>query len=215
MKRIILTAILSGLVISGPAFARHWRVGANLGLAIGNSGVSDINSQLASSGLNATASSSDDKRMAWSASIGYKVTPKWEVDLSYVNLGKVSTTFSGTASSIDTFLSASSHIHPNTARALRLTETFRQIIWSVPQFHVTETVGFFGWRSDYTLNGVSTSLKVHEHGLGPTLGIGLEKGLDQIAWMPRHLSADANWNIYSIDNQLIHMLSIGLIYSFK
>jgi len=211
MKRIIMTALLSTLVISN-AVAGEWNVGGGFGYASGDTGTGELNHDLTARGLNATASSSDDSRTAWQLYFGYNYTPSWGVEVAYVDLGDVSTRFTGTATDIDAFLAASSDIHPNTAQGLQLSGVYHYPLKFLPQLQAEARLGAFAWQSKYTLNGVTSSRSVDERGTDITYGLGLSLGLDQIRWMPPGFSATLNWDRTGVDGEPIDLLTLGLRY---
>jgi len=211
MKRIIMTALLTTFVISN-AVAGEWNVGGRLGQASGDTGTSELNNDLAARGLNATASSTDDTRTAWQLYFGYDFTPDWGLEAAYVDLGDVSTRFTGTALDIDAFLAASSNSHPNTAQGLQLSGVYHYPLKFMPQLQAEARLGAFAWQSKYTLNGVTSSRSVDERGTDITYGLGLALGLDQIRWMPPGFSVTLNWDRYGIDGEPIDLLSLGLRY---
>jgi len=214
MKRVSATAVLCGVLCSGNALAGEWNIGASLGSARGDTGTGDLNRELAARGLNATASSSDDSRTAWRLYFGYDYTPNWGVEAGYVDLGEVTTTFTGTATDIDAFLAASGDVHPNTAQGWQLSAVYRQVLGS-PRLHAVARLGAFAWSSQYTLQGVGSSRDVDERGTNLSVGLGLQMGLDEIAWMPPGFAGHLDWDRYSIDGEPIDLLSLGLSYRFR
>lgn len=215
MKRSLMMLIAASVLIGHQAVAGVWSVGAGYGWASGDTGTGDINSDLRAGGLDAQASSSDDTRGMWQAFMGYDFTPRWGVEAAYVDLGDVETTFSGTAVDIDTFLAASSDIHPNTAQGWQVSGVFRYELGLLPQFRGVARLGAFAWESDYELKGNGSSRDVDEDGIDLTLGLGLELGLDRISWMPSGFVTHLKWDRYNVDNEAIDALSVGLSYRFE
>ena len=145
MRPIRFTLCLLSL-LSGQAQAGDLSLGANLGIARGDSGAGDLSDRLRENGLDASASSSDDDRSAWQFRLGYAFTPHWGVEAGYTNLGDVETTFTGTAADIDSFLSASGDIHPNTADGVLLSGVYRhQLVDRLPQLNAVARAGAFVW----------------------------------------------------------------------
>jgi len=215
MKCLIPMVVCSSVLFAANAIAGEWNIGANYGVATGDTGTSDLNKDLAAQGLNATADSSDDTRTAWTLYMGYDFLPNWGVEGGYVDLGEVTTSFSGTATDIDTFLAASSDIHPNTAQGWQLSGVYYYPFEALPQLKAKARVGAFFWESDYTLHGVTAFRNVDESGTDISFGLGLKWMLDQFDWTPPGLSANVNWDRYSIDGEPIDLFSVGLAYRFR
>jgi hypothetical protein len=174
-----------------------------------------LSRELAARGLDARATSSDDARGGWQLHFGYDYTPNWGVEVAYVDLGEVETTFKGTASDIDAFLSSSSDIHPNTAQGWQLSGIYRHPLDYLPQLEATARLGVLSWSSEYSLHGVSASRTVDESGTDLSYGLGLALGLDALAWMPAGFVASLDWDRYDIDGEPLDMLSLGLSYRFE
>lgn len=206
---IVMGALLLQL---GVAQAGDWVLGVNYGVAKGDTGAGDLNADLQARGLDAEASSSDDSRTAWRYTLGYEYTPRLGVEFAYVDLGKVETTFSGTAVDIDSFLSSVDDLHPQTAKGWLLGGKYRHGIYD--WLHLHGRLGVFSWRSKYTVSGANTSRDVTESGLDFTLGAGVELGLDRMAWMPPGVSVGVDWERYTIDNEPINLWSLGVSYRF-
>lgn len=202
-------------LLSGGAQAGDWSLGANLGTARGDSGAGDLSDRLRQSGLDAVASSSDDNRFAWQFRLGYAFTPRWGVEAGYTNLGDVETTFTGLALDIDSFLSASSGIHPNTADGLLISGVYRYPMGSLPQFNAVARAGAFFWRSEYDLNGITRSLKVKENGTDLSFGLGLEFGLERFESLPQGMALALDWQRFKVDDEEIDLFSLGFSYRFR
>jgi hypothetical protein len=201
-------------LLSCDTHAGDWSLGANLGTARGDSGAGDLSNRLRESGLDAVASSSDDNRFAFQFRLGYAFTPRWGVEAGYANLGDVETTFTGTATDIDSFLSASSGIHPNTADGILLSGVYRHPLGSLPQLNAVARGGIFFWKSEYDLNGVTRSQKVKENGSDLSFGLGLEFGLERFESLPPGMTLGLDWQRFKIDKEEINLFSLGFSYRF-
>lgn len=208
MKRLLLiTALLSlPLLPLGSAQAGDWIVGGNLGMARGDSSASELDNQLAAQGLDASASSADDNRGAWQLYAAYDYTPRWGVALGYVDLGKVTTRFSGTTAGIDTFLASSSDIHPQTAQGWQLAGRFRYPLDEHSALRAQ--LGAFAWKSDYTLATASASRRVTRSGTSASAALGVE----HTVW--RHTALHLDYARYAIDGEPVAVLSLGMSYRF-
>jgi hypothetical protein len=193
----------------------HWYFGLNLGNANGETGAGDLTTQLTERGLDAEASSEDDNRFAWQLRLGYALTPDWGLEIGYVDLGNVKTTFTGSALDIDAFLSASSDIHPNTANGFLFSGVYRYPLGWIPRLAAEVRAGAFIWSSDYDLNGTTSSLRVDENGTDLSFGLGLSLGLDQLDLLPPGMAAHLEWQRFDLDDEWIDMFSLGLSYRLR
>lgn len=213
MRQVIGIVVLCAILGSSSAAAAGWNLGGSAGLASGDTGSGELNKELAARGLNATASSTDDSRTAWQLYFGYDYTPNWGVQMAYVDLGDVSTRFSGSTTDIDAFLASSSDIHPNTAQGVQLSGLYYYPLKFVPNLKAEARLGAFAWRSKYTLNGGTSSRTVEDRGTDIAFGLGLAMGLDALRWMPPGFSVTLNWDRYSIDSEPIDLYSLGVRYN--
>jgi len=203
MKRLAL--IGAGLLLPlSQSFAGEIYLTLHAGMATGDTDASQLDSQLASAGLNANASSSDDSRTAWRLGMGYQITPNWAVELSQVELGKVTTRFSGMAIDINNFLTSVSDIHPQTAEGWQLSGLYRHLL--AEKSWVVARAGLFDWHSDYTLSDGSVTRNVTASGKSGTYGVGVEVKLRE------RLRVGVNYDRYSIDSEAISMVSAGITY---
>jgi hypothetical protein len=215
MRQLGYTLSLVTLLTPASGQAVDLSFGANLGIAQGETGSGEINHQLSESGLDAHASSSDDHRTAWQIRLGYAFTPNWGLELSYVDLGDVETTFSGSAADIDSFLSASSDIHPNTADGLLISGVYRHPFGSLTSLNGVVRAGAFIWSSEYRLNGITASRRVNENGTDLSFGLGLELSLDKLNEAASDFTLQLGWDRYRIDKEQIDLLSLGLSHRFS
>jgi hypothetical protein len=217
MKGIRFSLISILLMACTVALAQErgpWRLGVTLGNANGETGAGDLTTQLIERGLDARASSEDDTRFAWQLRLGYLLTPDWGLEVGYVDLGDVETTFTGSALDIDTFLSASSDVHPNTANGFLFSGVYRYPLGRIPQLTAEARAGAFIWSSEYDLNGTTRSLKVDENGSDLSFGLGLSWGLDQLELLPPGMATHLEWQRFDLDDEWIDLFSLGLSYRF-
>ena len=171
MKRLVL--ISAGLLLPlTQSLAGESYMQLQLGRAAGDTEASQLDSQLAAEGLNATASSSDDNRSAWQLGVGYQFTPKLAVEFSRVELGEVTTRFSGTAVDINDFLTNIGDIHPQTADGWQLSGIYRHPL--AEKSWLLARAGLFDWESNYTLSSGTVSRGVSASGNSATYGVGIE-----------------------------------------
>lgn len=206
MKRLALISAALLLPLT-PALAGEWVVGSTFGKAAGDTSASQLDSQLAAAGLGVNATSNDDNRNAWSLSLGYDFDSNWGLELGYVDLGPVETTFSGTTSDINSFLNSVSTIHPQTAQGWRMGGVYSLPIAEKSWFLLRG--GVLNWSSDYTVSTSSVSRNINASGSGITFGLGVE-----VEMMP-NTRAGVDYNRYDIDGESISVYSAGLSYRFK
>jgi hypothetical protein len=206
MKRLIAlsTALLLPL---GASYGGDWMVAGSLGMAQGDTAASELNSQLSALGLNATASSTEDNRTAWQLTLGYQYTPRWGVEVGYVDLGKVKTSFSGVTSDVDAFLTTTSDIHPQTAQGWQLSGVFRYPL--AQQFGAKARLGGFVWNSDYTLSTATVSRNVSSYGSSVFAGVGVEYTV------LRNTVTYLDYDRYTIDGEPVSVLSLGISYRLE
>jgi hypothetical protein len=217
MKRCTILLIMLPLLAVNAAEGgeiQRWTLGANLGTARGDSGTRELSEQVRALGIEGRVGTSDDKRFAWQLRLGYAFTPRWGVEVGYVDLGKVETTFTGTAIDFDAVLSNSRHIHPHTADGLLLSGIYRHPIGGIPQFEGVARAGAFVWSSEYELNAANSSRTVDEHGTDLSFGLGLSLGLDRLESLPSGTAAQLEWQRFNLDSEWIDLFSVGLSFRF-
>lgn len=218
MKQGRLTLLLILLLASAAVLGKerhYWSLDANLGLAHGETGARELTAQLADSGLDASAVSGDASRFAWQLRLGYSFTPRWGLEIGYVDLGEVETRISGATLDIDAFLAASRDIHQNTAQGILLGGVYRHPLGRIPQLEGVVRAGALVWRSDYDLVSASRTLEVEENGTGLSFGLGLSLGLDRLGSLPSGMAAQLEWQHFDLDGEGIDLISLGLSYRFQ
>lgn len=204
----VLTTLTVGLLLPlGASYGGDWTVAGSLGRAQGDSGASELNSQLAATGLDATASSTEDNRTAWQLTLGYRYSPRWGVELGYVDLGKVKTAISGTTSDVNTFLASAREIHPQTAQGVQLSGVFRYPLSE--RFGAKARLGGFSWSSDYTLSTPTAAHKVSSYGNSVVAGVGVEYAA------LRNTALYLDYDRYSIDGEPISVIAFGISYRLE
>ena len=191
------------------ALAGSWVIGASFAI-ITDDDDNSLNSQLVDSGLNATANTNDTFRVVSQLYGGYDFSNRWGAELGYLDLGKVETTFTGTAVDIETFLNSAQNIHPQTAQGLLISAVHYIPIDSGTR--VKARVGMFDWQADYTLQGGGAERSVNQNGTDISYGVSLEMG----AWRRKNeMLGHIKWDHYSIDKEGIGVLAVGFSYHFK
>jgi hypothetical protein len=202
------TLLVAGLLLPlSQALAGSWGISGHIGRAMGDTDNSDLNNQINSQGLNATASSSQHNRTAWQLLLSYRYTPAWSVELGYVDLGDVSTNLSGNTANIDAFLTSVSDIHSRTAYGWQLSASYHYPIDATA--NVVVRAGVLDWRSKYRLQTNTASHTVSEDDVSGMYSLGIDKDLGQ------NKTLNVNYSRYDIDGETIPVLAVGLTYTFN
>ncbi len=197
------------LALSDVALAGKWIMGISIGAAKSDNDDGLLNSQLAASGLNATASTENSIDIRWQLYGGYDFVDRWGIELGYLDLGKVETTFTGTTSDIEAFLNSAQDIHPQTAQGWLLS-----MIHYFPIDYDTRLkarIGVYNWEADYTLQGGNASKSVSENGSDISFGIGLELG----EWHATGTIGHLKWDHYTIEDKQFEIFSFGFSFVFQ
>lgn len=207
-KRIVVFALLF-VLLNGSAQAEKWTFGVNFaGLTNANEG-DDLNSQLADSGLNVTATSPNTIRLILQLFASYHFNDSWAAELTYLDLGKVETSFSGTAVDIDTFLTSVEDIHPQTAQGWLLSANR-----FLPLDHDTRLklrAGLYSWTADYTLQGDTASRSVNQSGTDLSLGASIVFGRCYKKGTLGYISFDHT----SVEETDFSVVGFGFSYCFR
>jgi large repetitive protein len=197
------------LFFSGSVLAGSWIIGYSMAVTTGSNNDGLLNSQLADSGLNAEADTEDNFRIIWQLYGGYDFAERWGVELGYLDMDMVKTTFTGTAADIDAFLSSAQDIHPQTAQGWLLSMVHYFPINS--QNRVKVRIGMYDWVADYTMQGGSITKSISQDGFDLSYGVGLEMG----SWHRESAIGHIKWDNYTVDKTEFRVLSVGFSYKFE
>ena len=204
-----IIAVLVLLALNESALAGKWIIGGSIAATKSENDDALLNSQLEASGLNATAKTEDDIRIRWQLYGGYDFAERWGVELGYMDLGKVETTFTGTTVDIDAFLNSAQDIHPQTAQG-----------WLVSMTHyfpidygtrIKARIGIYNWEADYTLQGGNASKSVSQNGSDISYGIGIELG----EWHTTGAIGHLKWDHYNVEDKDFEVIAFGFSFGFK
>lgn len=209
MKIKQAAGLITLLLINGSVMADQWMVGGSLGLAFGDASGSELNNQLTDRGISATVGGIDAERTMLQLFAGYEYLPRWRVELAYVDLGDVEAAINGTISGINSYFTSGQDIYPQTATGWQLSSVYRYSMSG--RLQLTARLGIYNWTTDYTLESATRSLAVSESGTDLSYGIGLETG----RWiMAGGIVGQVNLDHYSINNEAINVLAVGVSYRF-
>ena len=203
MRRLVPVV---ALLVVGNAQAESWYLGGSFGVVDSDESISHLNGQLSAAGLDASASSVDDKRTGWKLYTGRDLTDYIGVELGYANLGDSNVEIKGNVTDIDTALNSVTDIHPSTAQGI-----FAHVKVHIPLATKTRlnlSAGPFLWRAKYTISTTGASKNVDESGNSISLGVGLSQQLTKSIQL--RLEGDN----FMIDGENILMWTLGAAYQF-
>jgi len=209
---IKLTGLLVGLLMCNMMTgnivqAKGWVIGGNLGVATGDDARSSLSNQLSDNGINTTVNSSGSSRAGWQLFTAYQFTAALGVEVAYVDLGEVDVSFTGSASSIDAFISSIDNIGSDTAQGFRLSATYHYEL--AEKLKLQGRLGVFRWDNEYIYYGDSIIKKFKNSGSDISFGLALEHVLTD------SVSANLAWDHYVLDSETANLFSLGLSYRFQ
>jgi hypothetical protein len=209
MKKILTTSLMILLLISGPALASKWMVGGSIGAAVGKTDENEMNQELIDKLINARIGGVDNERLTGRLFVGYEFTPRWGVELGYVDLGETSAYVEGTSTGINNYFADGQYVYPQTAKGLDLSGIYRYPVNGM--FQLTAQAGVYAWNSEYTVDTNFGSRDVSNTGFDLTYGLGVEVG----RWIRRGgFVGQFNWNQYQVNSQYIQTWTAGVSYRF-
>jgi len=208
---IKLTGLLMGLLMCNMMTgnivqAKGWIIGGNLGVATGDDARTSLSNQLSDNGINTTANSSGSSRVAGQLFTAYQFTSALGVEVAYVDLGEVDVGFTGSAPSIDAFISSIDNIGSDTAQGFRLSASYHYKL--ADKLRLQGRLGVFFWDSEQIYYGESLVKKFKNSGSDISFGAALERVLTE------KISANLAWDHYIIDSEAVDLFSLGLSYKF-
>jgi hypothetical protein len=210
--KIVLSAVLTGLLTCQSVHAGGIIIGGNYGIATGGEDAASLNNALAGQGIDAKASTSGDIRTAWQAYLTYQFLPSWGIELAYVNLGEASITFEGIDQSIEDILEKIGDSHPRSAQGVKLAATYRFELNK--NLQLQSKLGAFFWDTEYTFSGTDpltgqfSSRTVTIDGTDVSFGLGL------VHKLTNEISAHLDWDFYSLDKEFVNTFGFGVSYMF-
>jgi len=208
LKYIFIPVLMIALT-HGSALAGRWYIGASLAAAKTDNDDDQLNRQLADSGLNATAETQDDIRMPRQLYVGFGFTDQWGIELAYLDLDKVETTFTGTTVDIEAFLNSAQYIHPQTAQGL-----LYSVVYYLPVDYTTRVkfrLGMYDWSADYTLQATTASKVVSQGGSDMSYSVSMELG----DWHSEGVVGHIKMEQYTIDQKDLKVVAFGFSYFFE
>lgn len=205
MKKQVLFFALS--TVLGATSVQAADTGFYIGGSFGQSKVSDfsssdVNSGLASLGINAT-STTDDKDTGWKAFAGYRIMKYLAVEGAYANLGEVSANIISTA--------------PVAGTANVQLENEAWTISALGILPLNDKFSLFGrlglnvWNIDVSASGTGSGGATYS---GSDDGTGVVYGLGAAFHLTPNLNLRAEWERYDFDGDDLDFMSVGLGWSF-
>ncbi len=214
--KIVSMIMLTGLLTCSSANADGLIFGGNFGIATGGEDAESFNEQLRDLGLNIPdgqgATTSGDIRATWQLFATYQFLPHWGVEVAYVDLGEATVDFSGIDEPIDEIFDVIGDLHPRSAQGVKLSLTYRFALNNSLQLQ--SKLGVFSWETDYFFSGTTPqgdfiSRTISISGTDISLGLGL------VHKLTNEVSAHLDWDLYTIDSEVVNTFMFGASYLFE
>lgn len=174
--------------------------------AFGDVGADDMNDRMTELGYQANARVYDQNRNAWEAAFGYRLNSSIDLQLGYLDLGKVTTRLSGNAVDIRDYLNSANVVHPRSADGYAF--ALRGRYYLNDQLFLYGRLGLLRADSEYYADAEIDQATRTRKENSRFFGVGYE-----YQFRPRwsfHFSGD----IYRIEDENIKVLGLGLAYQF-
>jgi opacity protein-like surface antigen len=181
-------------------------VGLNLLSVHSDERSSDFQKELDALALNATVTQSDLKRNGWSIYAGYRMQGNAALEFGYADLGDVSTTITGQALDVNSFITDVKNVYPSTASGLTADIVHRLPVKTGIDAFIRG--GVFLWKEDYTLHGNGVSKSFSDSGLGIRLGAAMEMAFNE-SWAGRF-----GWSMYRFSGARVDTWELGVSYRY-
>lgn len=156
--------------------APHWYGSIQQGIARSDASAAALNRQLHQAGYDVVADIGNETRFAWRARVGYQWHPHFALELGYVNLGGVSSAFSGEVADVSGLLSSIADVYPFSAKGVELTLAGRYPLGD--RVSATARVGALRWNSRVALSdGSGVTARRSRSGTDAFAGLGLAVGM--------------------------------------
>jgi len=167
---------------------------------------SDFQNDLAALGLTATITQTDLSRSGWQPYVGYQVNERLALELSYVELGDVSTQISGSTTDVNSYLNTATVVHPTTASGWNLRAVGQKAIND--KFSGQIHIGAFMWSADYRLASANASKSFDDDGVSMSFGLGLQYEVN------KQIPIKLGWSQYKLNDANVQVWELGLGYQF-
>jgi len=176
----VLTIIFITFTTSAIAADKKWYLGVGTGAAHTDVKGGDYDADLLSLGYTAT-SKIDNNTLGWKLFAGYRLNKRWDIEVSYIDLGEVNSTTTVTSPALPTavaqqaFVDAAATVHPYSIDALTVSGKAN---WSLNKdMTAFGKIGIYAWNADILVRCVGCATAVvapdDESGVDWTVGIGL------------------------------------------
>jgi len=201
----VFAALCANAAAAEPA---HWYGGASVAQARSDVNASDVTQRLQQQGYAVTANASDENRFAWRAYGGYQWTRYVSAEIGYVELGNVTTSYSGNVADVSQFLLDANKLQPPSAQGVDLAMVAHYDLGA--HFSVQARAGIFVWDAAFrTSNIAGQAVRRNESGADALVGVGAELS------MSRHWSANAQYTRYSVSGDHIEFIAAGIAYRWR
>jgi len=167
---------------------------------------SDFQTDIDNSGLSAAVTQTDLSRSGWSSYIGYQFHDRLALELGYVDLGKSTTSLSGLAPDVNTFINKAETVYPVTGSGWTLNFVGRAPLSK--RVDVLLNFGAFLWQAEYDLSSETVSKTFTKDGFDITMGLALE--MNVLAHVPVRLGLTK----YRFGGANVNVWTLGIGYRF-
>ncbi|MFP6789949.1 MAG: OmpA family protein [Thalassolituus sp.] len=160
----------------------------------------ELNNRLSDQGLSGSATPKDTHRLGGRIDLGWQWHPHWSVEAGYVWLGDTDFDINGTGP-----------IDKNDLKAIRIGSGSGPELALMGRYALSDNLWAYGragvwrWSADYS---VASFFDETISGTDPLLGLGA-----QWQFQP-HWTTTLGWDGYKVDDDINHMLSVGVQYHF-
>ncbi|MFC1747733.1 outer membrane beta-barrel protein [Pseudomonadota bacterium] len=184
-----------------------WYVGGALGRVDGDQGLPELNKQISTVGVNATAQTSNSNRQGWKVFGGYQINANVSAEIGYVDLGDVNITFNGLSSEISNFLNTVQNIQPSSAKGLQFSTVGFYPLENY--FSLTARAGVYVWEADHALLADGVRKNVENDGIDLVWGVGFSQRMGD------RIDFRFELDFYEIEREKMDVISFNLIYSIQ
>jgi hypothetical protein len=189
--------------------AKHFFIGASLGIAFGDFDKQAIQQEAEALGFEIFDLVIDDRRSAWKVAVGMNLTENSFIQAGYTNLGEVSAAFSTTTNEPVRFFEEASQIRPTSVDGYTLSTSYQ--FWRHESWYLHAHIGLLFWNGDYD------SLDVFEN---EVLVQDLDDdGTDIFYGVGANWRVSKGWTIstelerYHIEGSQVDMITLGVMYA--
>ncbi len=207
-RRLRTAALVLLLVLPHPAAAGEWYLGGGVGYAHTRTSSGRLESDLAARGHTAAVTLDNDE-VGWRLLAGYRPSPYWGMEATYVDLEEVTSRVRATTDDPQALVEETSAVHPFSVQGLSLAPVVRLPVGERLALEVTG--GLFYWEAevhaDFNLPGAPSANR-NEEGLNWLFGAGATYDLSH------RVALRLGWQRYRTDRDDVDLVGLDLLYRF-